>query len=167
MMRGNVQSPPSRLATVHVANLSPAIHTEMVRSIFAHFGQIVDIRLVASGAQGPYAFVDYSTEAAAEAAMSMSGQDFDGRRLRVERAKKSEYPPPPNVAPQKSKAEIYVGNMAFNTTLEMIKAYFEKFGPSLRVFPSLCKAKCPFDTIDRQAKSTTSRWCGIERRAST
>mmetsp|Transcript_4270 Transcript_4270/g.14139 ORF Transcript_4270/g.14139 Transcript_4270/m.14139 type:complete len:156 (-) Transcript_4270:269-736(-) len=128
MMRGNVQSPPSRLATVHVANLSPAIHTEMVRSIFAHFGQIVDIRLVASGAQGPYAFVDYSTEAAAEAAMSMSGQDFDGRRLRVERAKKSEYPPPPNVAPQKSKAEIYVGNMAFNTTLEMIKAYFEKFG---------------------------------------
>lgn len=129
MKRGSVTS--GALWTVHVANLSPAIHTEMVRSIFAHFGTIVDIRLVASavvsvacndetagGAQGPYAFVDYSTEAAAEAAISMSGQEFDGRRLRVERssllgrshwvlgAKKSEYPPPPNVAPQKSKVRF-------------------------------------------------------------
>eukprot|EP00633_Aureoumbra_lagunensis_P003288 CAMPEP_0197286484 /NCGR_PEP_ID=MMETSP0890-20130614/1884_1 /TAXON_ID=44058 ORGANISM="Aureoumbra lagunensis, Strain CCMP1510" /NCGR_SAMPLE_ID=MMETSP0890 /ASSEMBLY_ACC=CAM_ASM_000533 /LENGTH=450 /DNA_ID=CAMNT_0042754825 /DNA_START=141 /DNA_END=1493 /DNA_ORIENTATION=+ len=101
----------------------------MLRSIFGHFGPIVDIRLVSGPGNGPYAFVDFSTELAAEAAMSMDGQEFDGRRLRVERAKKADYPPALSAATApESRAEVYVGNIAPSTPESELRAYFENFG---------------------------------------
>mmetsp|Transcript_11361 Transcript_11361/g.36027 ORF Transcript_11361/g.36027 Transcript_11361/m.36027 type:complete len:242 (+) Transcript_11361:20-745(+) len=85
-MRAQGVGPGSRW-TVHVANLNPEMNSEMLRSVFEHFGPVNDVRLVTGGGPTSYAFVDFATEAAAETALSMGGQEFGGRRLRVERAK--------------------------------------------------------------------------------
>ena len=74
------------MSTIHVANLSPAIHGDMLRSIFAHFGPIVDIRLISGQGPACYAFVEFGTSDAAVKALAMSGSEFDGRALRVELA---------------------------------------------------------------------------------
>ena len=74
------------MSTIHVANLSPAIHGDMLRSIFAHFGPIADIRLISGQGPASYAFVEFSTSDAAVKALAMSGSEFDGRALRVELA---------------------------------------------------------------------------------
>ena len=70
------------MSTIHVANLSPAIHGDMLRSIFAHFGPIADIRLISGQGPASYAFVEFSTSDAAVKALAMSGSEFDGRALR-------------------------------------------------------------------------------------
>ncbi|KAJ1448384.1 hypothetical protein M885DRAFT_539351 [Pelagophyceae sp. CCMP2097] len=125
--------------TVHVGNLSPSIQGEMLRSIFGHFGPIVDIRLVNTG-NGPtsYGFVDFATEAAASGAMAMSGAEFDGRRLRVEIAKHGTVPPASPVvevrapvAPTGSavvSAELFVGGLSLQTTSDSLRNYFSQFG---------------------------------------
>ena len=65
------------MSTIHVANLSPAIHGDMLRSIFAHFGPIVDIRLISGQGPASYAFVEFGTPDAAGKALAMSGSEFD------------------------------------------------------------------------------------------
>ncbi|KAH8043729.1 hypothetical protein JL722_15040 [Aureococcus anophagefferens] len=74
MLRGAAHSAPQPFYTIHVGNLSPAIHGDMLRSIFGHFGTIVDIRLIAQNGPASYGFVDYATEAAAQAALSMTAR---------------------------------------------------------------------------------------------
>ena len=87
------------MSTIHVANLSPAIHGDMLRSIFAPFGPIVDIRLISGQGPASYAFVEFGTSDAAVKALAMSGSEFDGRALRVELANQKggggAVPPPP------------------------------------------------------------------------
>ena len=85
--RAAAHNTPPQFFTIHVGNLSPAIHGDMLRSIFGHFGTIVGIRFIAQKGPVNYGFVDYATEAAAQAALSMMGTEFDGRKLRVELAK--------------------------------------------------------------------------------
>ena len=98
------------MSTIHVANLSPAIHGDMLRSIFAHFGPIADIRLISGQGPASYAFVEFSTSDAAVKALAMSGSEFDGRALRVELANQKGgggAVPPAN--PQALSAELFVG----------------------------------------------------------
>ena len=47
------------MSTIHVANLSPAIYGDMLTSIFAHFGVIIDIRLISGQGPANYAFVEF------------------------------------------------------------------------------------------------------------
>ncbi|KAJ8612876.1 hypothetical protein CTAYLR_002064 [Chrysophaeum taylorii] len=152
MMRGAAGSRPINSKTIHVANLNPEMKSEMLRSVFGHFGA------------GPtsFAFVDFATESAAEAALSMSGQEFAGRRLRVERAKEW-VPTPGSIGPPQQQsapravpmanvqipapqchmpcyaaasrsrrrarsAEIWVGSLTHQTTNDMLRSYFAQFG---------------------------------------
>ncbi|KAH8091945.1 hypothetical protein JL720_5519 [Aureococcus anophagefferens] len=133
MLRGAAHSAPQPFYTIHVGNLSPAIHGDMLRSIFGHFGTIVDIRLIAQNGPASYGFVDYATEAAAQAALSMTGTEFDGRRLRVELAKpparRRAAAPAAAAAASGGSHEIFVGGLSLGMlSAEPLVAYFSRFG---------------------------------------
>ena len=117
------------MSTIHVANLSPAIHGDMLRSIFAHFGPIADIRLISGQGPASYAFVEFSTSDAAVKALAMSGSEFDGRALRVELANQKGgggAVPPAN--PQALSAELFVGGLAPSITGDMLRMHFSRWG---------------------------------------
>ncbi|KAK7247852.1 RNA-binding protein [Aureococcus anophagefferens] len=116
-------------------NLSPAIHGDMLRSIFGHFGTIVDIRLIAQNGPASYGFVDYATEAAAQAALSMTGTEFDGRRLRVELAAAAPARPRHSPAPRSRASaasggshEIFVGGLSLGMLSAEPSSRTSRFG---------------------------------------
>jgi RNA recognition motif-containing protein len=113
------------MSTIHVANLSPAIHGDMLTSIFAHFGAIVDIRLISGQGPANYAFVEFGAPDSAHKALAMTGQEFDGRALRVELSK-AKGPAPPN--PQAFGAELFVGGLAPSITGEALRRHFSRWG---------------------------------------
>ena len=113
------------MSTIHVANLSPAIHGDMLTSIFAHFGAIVDIRLISGQGPANYAFVEFGAPDSAHKALAMTGQEFDGRALRVELSK-AKGPAPPN--PQALGAELFVGGLAPSITGEALRRHFSRWG---------------------------------------
>ena len=116
------------MSTIHVANLSPAIHGDMLRSIFAHFGPIVDIRLISGQGPASYAFVEFGTPDAAGKALAMSGSEFDGRALRVELANQKGGGSVPPQNPQALSAELFVGGLAPSITGDMLRMHFSRWG---------------------------------------
>ncbi|KAK7241554.1 RNA-binding protein [Aureococcus anophagefferens] len=134
MLRGAAHSAPQPFYTIHVGNLSPAIHGDMLRSIFGHFGTIVDIRLIAQNGPASYGFVDYATEAAAQAALSMTGTEFDGRRLGSSsrppgQRRRARRPPARARGRGGGSHEIFVGGLSLGMlSAEPLVAYFSRFG---------------------------------------
>jgi cold-inducible RNA-binding protein len=74
-----------------VGNLSYDTTEEKLRTLFDEFGQTESVRLVSdryTGRSRGFAFVEMSTEQAAEEAISgMNNKQIDGREIKVEKAK--------------------------------------------------------------------------------
>jgi len=74
-----------------VGNLSYETTEEKLRTLFDEFGQTESVRLVSdryTGRSRGFAFVEMSTEQAAEEAISeMNNKQLDGREIKVEKAK--------------------------------------------------------------------------------
>ena len=74
-----------------VGNLSYETTEEKLRTLFDEFGQTESVRLVNdryTGRSRGFAFVEMSTEQAAEEAISgMNNKQIDGREIKVEKAK--------------------------------------------------------------------------------
>ncbi|MGD8902800.1 MAG: RNA-binding protein [Anaerolineae bacterium] len=74
-----------------VGNLSYETTEEKLRTLFDEFGQTESVRLISdryTGRSRGFAFVEMSTEQAAEEAMSgMNNKQIDGREIKVEKAK--------------------------------------------------------------------------------
>lgn len=76
---------------LYVGNLSYETTEETLRTLFAEYGQVESCNLITdryTGRSRGFAFVEMSTEEAAEAAMSgLSGKQVDDRELKVDKAK--------------------------------------------------------------------------------
>jgi len=74
-----------------VGNLSYETTEEKLRTMFDEFGQTESVRLISdryTGRSRGFAFVEMSTEQAAEEAISgMNNKQIDGREIKVEKAK--------------------------------------------------------------------------------
>jgi RNA recognition motif-containing protein len=74
-----------------VGNLSYDTTEEKLRTLFDEFGQTESVRLISdryTGRSRGFAFVEMSTEQAAEEAISgMNNKQIDGREIKVEKAK--------------------------------------------------------------------------------
>jgi cold-inducible RNA-binding protein len=76
---------------LYVGNLSYETTEETLRTLFAEYGQIVSVKLITdryTGRSRGFAFVEMSTEQAAQQAMSgLNGKQVDEREIKVDKAK--------------------------------------------------------------------------------
>jgi cold-inducible RNA-binding protein len=76
---------------LYVGNLSYDTTEETLRTLFAEYGQIESVRLITdrySGRSKGFAFVEMSTEQAAQEAISgLNGKQVDNREIKVDNAK--------------------------------------------------------------------------------
>jgi RNA recognition motif-containing protein len=76
---------------LYVGNLSYETNEETLRTLFAEYGQIESVNLITdryTGRSRGFAFVEMSTEQAAQQAMSaLNGKQVDDREIKVDKAK--------------------------------------------------------------------------------
>ena len=76
---------------LYVGNLSYETTEETLRTLFAEYGEIESVNLISdryTGRSRGFAFVEMSTEEAAQQAMSgMNGKQVDEREIKVDKAK--------------------------------------------------------------------------------
>ncbi|MFC2046189.1 RNA recognition motif domain-containing protein [Chloroflexota bacterium] len=76
---------------LYVGNLSYDTTEDTLRTLFAEYGEIESVNLISdrySGRSRGFAFVEMSTEQAAQEAMSgLSGKQVDEREINVDKAK--------------------------------------------------------------------------------
>ena len=76
---------------LYVGNLSYATTEDTLRTLFAEYGEIESVNLISdrnTGRSRGFAFVEMSTEQAAQQAMSgMNGKQVDDREIKVDKAK--------------------------------------------------------------------------------
>ena len=74
---------------IYVGNLSFRSDETSLRNHFANCGEITEVHIVldrATGRSKGFAFVSFGDESAVESAIKLSGQELDGRPLRIDRA---------------------------------------------------------------------------------
>jgi RNA recognition motif-containing protein len=76
---------------LYVGNLSYETTEDTLRTLFSEYGQIESANLITdryTGRSRGFAFVEMSTEEAAQEAMrGLNGKEVDGRELKVDKAK--------------------------------------------------------------------------------
>jgi RNA recognition motif-containing protein len=76
---------------LYVGNLSYDTTEETLRTLFAEYGEIESVNLISdryTGRSRGFAFVEMSTEQAAQEAMSgLNGKQVDDREIKVDKAK--------------------------------------------------------------------------------
>ena len=76
---------------LYVGNLSYETNEDTLRTLFAEYGQIESVNLITdryTGRSRGFAFVEMSTEQAAQEAMSgLNGKQVDDREIKVDKAK--------------------------------------------------------------------------------
>jgi RNA recognition motif-containing protein len=76
---------------LHVGNLSYATTEDTLRTLFAEYGPIESVNLITdryTGRSKGFAFVEMSTEQAAQQAISgLNGKEVDERKIKVDQAK--------------------------------------------------------------------------------
>jgi RNA recognition motif-containing protein len=76
---------------LYVGNLSYETNEETLRTLFAEYGEIESVNLITdryTGRSRGFAFVEMSTEQAAQEAMSgLNGKQVDEREIKVDKAK--------------------------------------------------------------------------------
>jgi RNA recognition motif-containing protein len=76
---------------VYVGNLSYNTTEDTLRTLFAEYGQIESVNIITdrdTGRPKGFAFVEMSTEQAAQAAISgLNGKQLDEREIKVDKAK--------------------------------------------------------------------------------
>ena len=76
---------------LYVGNLLHAATEKQVKTLFEQFGEVVSVKIIKdklTGASKGFAFVEYTTEEDAEAALEgLNGKPFEGRTLRIDKAR--------------------------------------------------------------------------------
>ncbi len=76
---------------LYVGNLSYDTTEDTIRTLFSEYGEIESANLITdryTGRSRGFAFVEFTTQEAADAAMeALSGRSVDGREIRVDKAK--------------------------------------------------------------------------------
>jgi RNA recognition motif-containing protein len=78
-------------SNLYIGNLSYETTEETLRTLFAEYGEIESVKLITdryTGRSRGFAFVEMSTEQAAQQAMSgLNGKQVDEREIKVDKAK--------------------------------------------------------------------------------
>ena len=75
---------------IYVGNLPYSVNEDELKEIFSQFGTIEDFVMINDRETGRFkgfGFIEFDSQAAAEAALSMDGKDHGGRPLKVNMAK--------------------------------------------------------------------------------
>eukprot|EP00010_Vexillifera_abyssalis_P006674 CAMPEP_0201548812 /NCGR_PEP_ID=MMETSP0173_2-20130828/5316_1 /ASSEMBLY_ACC=CAM_ASM_000268 /TAXON_ID=218659 /ORGANISM="Vexillifera sp., Strain DIVA3 564/2" /LENGTH=552 /DNA_ID=CAMNT_0047958291 /DNA_START=81 /DNA_END=1739 /DNA_ORIENTATION=+ len=132
--RGEPKGPPA--ACLFVASLSTETHEGSLRTYFGQFGDVLKLKLLKDRSSRPYAFVQYlSVEDANNALSSTHGKKFDGRRLRVEKAKVNR--------------TLFLAKMSRTLTNSELREIAEEYGPVESV------------TIIKNHRTHQSKGCGF------
>ena len=78
---------------LYVGNFPYSVDESKLGVMFSSFGQISDITLIRdrdTGRSKGFAFITFSTQQAAETALSLNGKDVDGRSIKVNLAQEME-----------------------------------------------------------------------------
>jgi RNA recognition motif-containing protein len=130
---GEPKGPPQ--ACLFVANLQPPeVGEERIREHFGQFGEVLKVKLIKDRSSRPYAFVQFSDVDDATEALK-SNKLFDGKRLRVERAKVNR--------------TLFIAKLSRNTTNSGLREQAQKFGPVESV------------TIIKNHQTNKSKGCGF------
>ncbi len=81
---------------IYVGNLPYRSSEEEVRELFAQYGEVNSVKLITdreTGRPRGFGFVEMEDESAQEAIEALDGQEFDGRRLKVNEARPRENRP--------------------------------------------------------------------------
>lgn len=117
---------------LYLGNLSYETDESKLRNIFSEFGEVTDVFLPSdrmSGRPRGFGFVTYADRTAAEAAIAkMDNTDLDGRAIRVNESRPRGDGPGFN-ASGAANVKLYVGNLAYETTEDLVRSMFEKHGP--------------------------------------
>ena len=74
---------------VYVGNLSYNTSERDIEEFFSGCGGVVDVKLITdrdTGRAKGFGFVTFDSQEAADSAIKMSGQELDGRQLRIDQA---------------------------------------------------------------------------------
>lgn len=75
---------------LYIGNLSYSTTEEELRQLFAQFGELESAIVITdriTGRSKGFGFVEFKTEADAEKALSLDGQDFNERQIKVSEAR--------------------------------------------------------------------------------
>eukprot|EP00026_Physarum_polycephalum_P004277 Phypoly_transcript_04294.p1 GENE.Phypoly_transcript_04294~~Phypoly_transcript_04294.p1 ORF type:complete len:546 (+),score=93.93 Phypoly_transcript_04294:324-1961(+) len=130
---GEPKGPPQ--ACLFVANLpSPEVGEDRIREHFSQFGEVLKVKLIKDRSSRPYAFVQFCEVDDSNEALK-SNKLFDGKRLRVERAKVNR--------------TLFIAKLSRNTTNIALREQAQKFGPVESV------------TIIKNHQTNRSKGCGF------
>ena len=116
---------------LYLGNLSYDSDEPRLRSLFSEFGEVTDIFLPedrSTGRRRGFGFVTFAERAAAEVAIAKMDQaEVDGRTIKVNESRPRGDGPGFNASGAPT-VKLYVGNLAFETNEESVRALFEKHG---------------------------------------
>lgn len=76
---------------LYVGNLPHAVNEDQVKDLFEQFGQVVSVKIIKdkfTGSSKGFAFVEFASSEDGLAAMEeLNGKDFEGRSLRIDKAR--------------------------------------------------------------------------------
>ncbi|KAI9719544.1 MAG: hypothetical protein M1828_006173 [Chrysothrix sp. TS-e1954] len=139
---GAADVPAGTSKNLFVGSLSWNVDTEWLRREFEDFGDIADVRVITdreTQRSKGYAYVEFVNAAdAAKALEEKNGSELDGRAMNVDFAKAREERTPNDRGNQRAKQfgdsksppsdTLWVGNISFGATAEMMQDLFGDFG---------------------------------------
>lgn len=123
------KNPASSEFEIFVGNLSWSATEDDIRQHFESCGHVVRVKVLTSpdGRPKGIAFVGFENEAAVEAALKLTGTDFMGRALKINKA--GDRPARKDAAPARAESNVvFVGNVSYNCTEDDIRALFASCG---------------------------------------
>ena len=144
---GAADVPAGASKNLFVGSLSWNVDIEWLTREFEEFGEIADVRVITdreSGRSKGYAYVEFADPAdAAKALKAKNGSQLDGRAMNVDFAKAREERTPGDKNNSRAKQfgdsksppsdTLWVGNISFGATAEMMQDVFGEFGSVTRV----------------------------------
>ncbi|XP_064621064.1 squamous cell carcinoma antigen recognized by T-cells 3-like [Lineus longissimus] len=117
------------LVTVFVSNILFRIHEDMLKEVFSPCGDIAEVRLVKSvkGMSKGYAYVEFTSQAAASKALTLDRQPVEGRPMYVspcseKRSKDFRF------STDLEKNKLFVKNLPYTCTREALETIFGQHG---------------------------------------
>lgn len=144
-------TPAGASKTLFVGSISWNVDEDWLQREFSEFGELTGCRIVTdreSGKSKGYGYVDFATEAeAAKALEAKNGADLDGRSLNVDFSVPRDSTNTNGTRPERVNARankfgdsasvpsdtLFVGNISFEATAELIQETFAEYGNITRV----------------------------------
>ncbi|KAJ3068727.1 hypothetical protein HDU98_008148 [Podochytrium sp. JEL0797] len=119
--------PDAEDTTIFVGNLSWGTDEKSLTRFFTAAGKVNSVRLIngPDGKRKGFGYVEFADSQSAKQALTMGGQEVDGRQIRVDRSTPIQSKKGPDTTECDS---LFVGNLSGNATVKSLKELFGKHG---------------------------------------